>query len=198
MPSMDGTEGLISKRSRLSWWPFSRYLNEDVVLIAFGSLVTAGLIVAAGPTSNPQPQLSGVTPTMKITGYLTIISMLGCVGLAQSAPAADRVRAGQWVGTTIVGGKTFPTSNCMSSSDAARMNGDATAVKAYLETIIPPQICKISDVKAAGNQVIYTASCSGGAVKTVKTVTTAYHGDRFDGIDSTGAKTEAKLVGACK
>jgi uncharacterized protein DUF3617 len=135
---------------------------------------------------------------MKTNRYLTILSMLVFIGLAMSAQAADRVRAGQWVGTTIVDGKTYPTSSCVSQSDAAAINGDAKAVKAYLETIIPAQICKIADVRADGNQIIYTASCSGGAAKTVKTVTTAYYGDRSEGTDSTGGKTEAKLVGACK
>jgi hypothetical protein len=135
---------------------------------------------------------------MKTNPCLTMLSMLVFIGLALSAQAADRVRAGQWVGTTIVGGKTYPTSSCVSPSDAAGINGDAQAVKAYLETIIPPQICKITDVRADGNQVIYTASCSGGTAKTVKTVTTSYFGDRSEGTDSTGGKTEAKLVGACK
>jgi hypothetical protein len=84
------------------------------------------------------------------------------------------MRAGQWVGTTIVGGKTYPTSSCVSPSDAAGMNGDATAVEAYLETIIPPEICHLTDVRADGNRIVYTASCSGGG------------------------KTEAKRVGSCK
>jgi hypothetical protein len=135
---------------------------------------------------------------MKTSRYLTSLSMLMFLGLGLFVQAADRMRAGQWVGTTIVGGKTYSTSSCVSQSDAAAMNGDAKAVKAYLETIIPPQICAITDVKADGNQVIYTASCSGGAAKTVKTVTTTYSGDRSAGTDTTGAKTEAKLVGACK
>jgi hypothetical protein len=135
---------------------------------------------------------------MKTSRYLTTLSVLVFTGLALSAQAADRMRAGQWVGTTIVGGKTFSTSSCVSQSDAAGMNGDAKGVKAYLETIIPPEICKITDVKADGNQVIYTASCSGGTAKTVKTVTTFYYGDRSEGTDTTGSKTEAKLVGACK
>jgi Protein of unknown function (DUF3617) len=135
---------------------------------------------------------------MKTNRYLTSLSTLMFIGIGLSAQAADRVRAGQWVGTTIAGGKTYPTSNCVSQSDAAGMNGDAKAVKAYLETIIPPQICKITDVKADGNQVIYTASCTAGTAKTVKTVTTSYYGDHSAGTDSTGSKTEAKLVGACK
>ena len=135
---------------------------------------------------------------MKPNCYVTSLSLLVFIGLGQSAQAADRVRAGQWVGTTIVGGKTYPTSSCMTQSDAAGMNGDAKAVQAYLQTIIPPQICKITDVTADGNKVVYIASCSGGATKTVKTVTTSYYGDRSEGTDSTGGKTEAKLVGACK
>jgi hypothetical protein len=135
---------------------------------------------------------------MKTNRYVTSLLLLMFNGLGLSAQAADRVRAGQWAGTTIVGGKAYPTSSCVSQSDAAGMNGDAKAVKAYLETIIPPEICKLSDVKAEGNQVIYTASCSGGAMKTMKTVTTSYYGDHSEGTDSTGGKTEAKLVGPCK
>ncbi len=132
---------------------------------------------------------------MKPNRCLTILSMLVCIAAALPARAADRVRPGQWVGTTVAGGKTFPTSSCVSRTEADAMNGDAKAVKAYLETIIPPQICKITDVKADGSQVIYTATCGAGAPKTV---TTSYHGDRSEGTDSTGSKTEAKLVGACK
>jgi hypothetical protein len=136
--------------------------------------------------------------TMKTNHYVASLVLLMLIDLGVSAQAADRVRAGQWVGTTIVGGKTYPTSSCVSEGDAARMNGDTKAVKAYLETIIPPEICKLTDVRADGHQVIYTASCSAGAVKTMKTVTTSYHGDRSEGTDSSGGKTEAKLVGACK
>jgi hypothetical protein len=135
---------------------------------------------------------------MKTDRYLTSFAILMFIGLGLSAEAADRMRAGQWVGTTIVAGKTYAQSTCVSPSDAAAMNGDAKAVKVYLETIIPSQICKITDVRAEGKQVTYTASCSGGTVKTVKTVTTAYYGDRSEGTDTTGTKTEAKLVGACK
>jgi hypothetical protein len=135
---------------------------------------------------------------MKPNRYLTSLFLLTLIGLGLSAQAVDRMRAGQWVGTTTVGGKTYKTSTCVSQSDAAGMNGDAKAVKAYLETIIPPEICALTDVKADGNKVIYTASCSGGAVKTTKTVTTSYYGDRCEGTDSLGGKTQAKLVGACK
>ena len=64
-----------------------------------------------------------------------------------------RVRAGQWTGTTIVGGKMYATSSCVSPGDAQAMNGDAKAVKVYIETIIPPEVCKITDLKAEGEKV---------------------------------------------
>jgi Protein of unknown function (DUF3617) len=126
---------------------------------------------------------------------ITLASILVFTSLSLPAQAADRMRAGQWVGTTIVGGKTLSTSSCVSQRDADAMNGDAQAIKAYLETIIPPEICKITDVKVDGNRVVYTASCRGAASKTV---TTSYHGDRSDGSDSAGGITQAKLIGACK
>jgi uncharacterized protein DUF3617 len=115
--------------------------------------------------------------------------------LAIPAQAADRIRPGQWVGTTIVGGKTYPTSSCISQKDADAINGDAKAVAAYLKTIIPPEMCSVTDVKVDGGQIIYTAACRGGAAKVV---TTSYHGTSSDGTDSTGGKTTAKLAGPCK
>ena len=127
--------------------------------------------------------------------YPVVVSMLLLASLGLSAGAADRVRPGQWVGTTVVEGKTYPTSSCMSPSDASALNGDAKAVQGHLENIIPPEVCQITDVKVDGGQIVYTASCGRGGSKVV---TTSYHGDRSEGTDSTGGKTEAKLVGPCK
>jgi len=132
---------------------------------------------------------------MKTNRFTIPLSMAALACLALPAYAADRVRPGQWEGTTMAGGRTFKTSTCFSQSDADAMNGDAKAIQAYLETIIPPEVCKITEVKAQGSQVIYTASCSSGAPKVV---TTTYHGDSSEGSDSTGSKTQAKLVGPCK
>jgi hypothetical protein len=116
--------------------------------------------------------------------------------LAVPAEAADRMRAGQWVGsTTMTGGRTRPSSSCMTQSDADGLNGDAKSVQAYLQKAIPATICKVSDVKVNGGQVIYTSVCNGGAPNVV---TTNYHGDSFEGSTTDGTKTEAKLVGACK
>ena len=71
---------------------------------------------------------------------LLIVSTLLFASLGLTALVADRVRSGQWVGTTIVGGKTYPTSSCVSPSDTLALNGDAKAVQGYLEKIIPPEI----------------------------------------------------------
>jgi hypothetical protein len=132
---------------------------------------------------------------MRTNRRVAMLSMLLFTCLALPASAADRIHAGQWEGTTIVGGTTYPMSQCMSQSDADAINGDAKAVEAYLKKITPPEICKITSVKVDGPQVIYTATCGGGAAKVV---TTTYHGDRSDGTDSAGGKTVARRVGVCK
>lgn len=132
---------------------------------------------------------------MKLNCRFAALSLFAVACLAPPGYAADRMRVGQWTGTTIAGGRTFPSSSCISQSDADAMNGDARSVRAYLETIIPPAICKITDVKAEGNQIIYTASCGSNAPRVV---TTSYHGSSSEGTDSAGSKTEAKWLGPCK
>ena len=124
---------------------------------------------------------------------LMLTCMIACGAL--SAEAADRMRAGQWVGTWTGAGRTRATSDCMKQEDVAAMNGDASSIKAYLEKTIPPTICRLSDIKATATEVTYTSVCAGGKANVI---TTTYHGDRFESTDSTGAKSEAKWVGACK
>lgn len=132
---------------------------------------------------------------MKTTHFPSVLSALVLTCLALPANAVDRMRPGQWVGTTIAGGKTYPSSSCISQGDADAMNGDAKSVQGYLEKIIPPQICKITGVKVDGSKVIYSAACGG---QPARVITTSYHGDSSEGTDSTGSKTAAKLIGACK
>jgi Protein of unknown function (DUF3617) len=124
---------------------------------------------------------------------LLLIVVLACVALPVAA--TDRIRAGQWVGTTTMPGRTVPTSTCMSQSDADAMNGDAESVRAYLEKVIPPTICKLTNIKVNGGQIVYTSAC-GGAAESV--ITTSYHGGSFEGTGTNGTKTEGKWVGACK
>ena len=132
---------------------------------------------------------------MKTNRCVFLLTTLAVACLTLPANAADRVRAGEWSGTTLAGGKMFASSSCISKSDADAMNGDAKSVQAYLEKVIPPEICKITNLKVDGLQVIYTGTCVG---RPPKVVTTTYHGDRSEGTDTVGSKTEAKLVGPCK
>src|ERR1019366_8145500 len=79
------------------------------------------------------------TTAMSLAHLHRALPALLLMWLALPAGAADRVRPGQWVGTTIVSGRTFPTSSCISQGDADAMNGDAKSVQGYLEKTIPPK-----------------------------------------------------------
>ena len=132
---------------------------------------------------------------MKTIRYIPLLSTFAFACVALPADAADRMRAGQWVGTTTVTSRTFNTSNCITPSDADEMNGDAKSIRTQLEKSIPPEICKLTDIKVNGGQVIYTAICKVGPPNVV---TTNYHGDSFESTSTNGTKSEAKRVGACK
>ena len=123
---------------------------------------------------------------------LLLTCVFACVALP--VDAADRMRPGQWVGEWTGGGRTRPTSNCITQGDADAMNGDAKSVQTYLEKIIPPTICKVTNIKVSAGQIAYTSICGGKE----NAITTTYHGDSFESTDSTGAKSQAKLTGACK
>lgn len=114
---------------------------------------------------------------------------------ASPALAADRMHAGQWVGSTVASGRTFASSTCVTQREADAMNGDAKTIRVVLEKAIPPEMCKLSDIKASGNQIVYTSVCNGGAPSVV---TTTYHGDSFESTTSTGTKSTGTLSGACK
>jgi hypothetical protein len=132
---------------------------------------------------------------MNASPCLRVLFVLCAMCLVLPTQAADRMRPGQWVGTTVAGGRTFPTSSCVSQADADAMNGDANSVQGYLERIIPAESCKITGVKVDGSKVIYSAACGG---QPPRIVTTIYHGTSSEGTDSSGAKTDGKLIGSCK
>lgn len=123
--------------------------------------------------------------------------LLACVlsSIAFSAEAVDRMRAGQWVGTTTVKDKTFNSSNCLVQGDVDAMNGDAASIRAYLEKSIPPSICKLSEIKANGGEIVYTSACGAAAPDVV---TTKYHGTSFESTTTSGTKSSAKWTGPCK
>ena len=124
-------------------------------------------------------------------------TLLVLCGMSSALPAqaADRMRPGLWVGTTVAGGRTYPSSSCISQADANAMNGDAKAVQGYLEKVIPAESCAVSGVKVDGGKVVYAATCGG---QPARVVTTVYRGTSFEGTDSSGSKTEAKLAGVCR
>lgn len=123
-----------------------------------------------------------------------LVAILACVALPSQA--ADRVRPGHWVGvTTMPGHGKANQSECVSQRQANAMNGDAKAVLAFLQTIIPPEICKLSNLTVNGAVIVYTSTCTGMAPSVI---TTTYHGDHSEASTSTGVKTEAHLVGPCK
>lgn len=132
---------------------------------------------------------------MKTKHYMVLFWAFAFACLARPADAADRMRPGQWVGTTTVKTRTFDNANCVTPNDAAAMNGDAKSIQAFLEKTIPPEICKIMDIKVNGGQVIYTSRCKVGAPNVI---TTNYHGDHSESTSSDGTTSQAKLVGACK
>lgn len=121
--------------------------------------------------------------------------VLCAIFAAPAGHAGDRMRPGLWVGTTVAGGKTYPSTSCISPADASAINGDARSVQGYLEKIIPVESCAVSGVKVDGGKVTYAATCGG---QPARVVTTVYRGTSFEGTDSSGSKTEAKLTGACK
>ena len=131
---------------------------------------------------------------MKISRFVPLLGALACACAAVPAYAADRMHAGQWAGTTTAAGRTYTSSSCLTQGDASAMNGDVGSIRAYLEKTIPPSICKLSDIKANGDQVSYTAACRGGAPAVV---TTSYHGDSFESADTKGTRSSGKRVGAC-
>lgn len=131
---------------------------------------------------------------MGIHRTFALLSTFALACAALPAGASDRVHAGQWTGTTTLDGIARPSSTCIAQDDADAMNGNAESIRAYLEKVIPPTICTLKDIKVDGDQVTYTSVCGGVA----NTVSTTYHGDRFESTSTRGAKTAAKRVGACK
>jgi hypothetical protein len=131
---------------------------------------------------------------MHMPSGLAPIAAIALACLALPAVAADRVHAGQWESTWTGGGRSRTVSNCMTQGDADAMNGDAKAVRAYLEKIIPPSICKLSDIQLSGGKIVYTSVCNGAT----NVITTTYHGDSFESTTTTGVTSTGKLTGACK
>jgi hypothetical protein len=122
---------------------------------------------------------------------------LACVVtfIALPSAAADRVRAGQWETTLKLGAQSITRSTCMSQADADAINGDANSIRAWADKVNAPTGCKVTNVKVSGNQISVTSVCASG---TQNVGTTTYHGDSLESVNTNGAKSQSKWVGACK
>jgi predicted extracellular nuclease len=113
------------------------------------------------------------------------------------AEAADRVHTGQWETTMETGGRSLVSKTCVTPEEAQLMNGDENTLKAAIEKATAAATaatgCKLTAVKASGNQVTVSSQCPMGA----NTGTTTYHGDSYDSENTNGTKVHAKRIGAC-
>jgi hypothetical protein len=136
----------------------------------------------------------------KTTRSTVLVTLIALVVAAASLSAAERMRTGQWEVTSTSIGKARTFKNCVPAAEAAAVNGDAKAARAYLEKLIPGQ-CKFTDFKIEGNSVSSVMTCG---TTTVRSMTT-YHGDSYqsDAMTKTGSEPEvamhlsAKRIGDC-
>jgi hypothetical protein len=126
-----------------------------------------------------------------------LVGLTACwlAGISFSAAATERVRPGEWTTTLNAGGRTMSRSVCVSPEDASALNGDEGSIRAYTERVTARAGCKVTGVKAIGEQVTVTSVCTSGQENVG---TTVYHGDRSETVNSSGAKAESKLVGPCQ
>ncbi len=132
-----------------------------------------------------------MTILMRTCGLLLVAS----AWLATPASAADRVRAGQWEVKLDFNGRSMVRSVCISAADAALINGDAASLRAYTERINEGTGCKVTDVKTQGSSVSVKSVCASGKENTG---TTTYSGDRYETVNTNGAKAQAHRIGDCK
>jgi hypothetical protein len=124
-----------------------------------------------------------------------LLAMCLSAGLAVPAQGADRVRAGQWEVTLNMAGRSIMQPTCLTQADADAINGDAKSVRQYAERVSAQVGCEVNDVKINGNQVSVTSVCASGKENVG---TTTYHGDTYEAVNTNGAKSQAKWIGACK
>jgi len=115
--------------------------------------------------------------------------------LALPASAADRVHAGEWETTLILGARTVTKSICITQADADALNGDAKSIRTFVDKVNQGTNCKVDDIKVDGNQVIVTSTCGDGKQRVG---TTTYHGDTSESVTSNGLKSQSKRLGPCK
>lgn len=135
-----------------------------------------------------------------ITRSTFLVIAIALVVAPNLLTAADRVRTGQWEVTSTSEGHARTFKSCVKTDEAAAVNGDAKASRAYTEKMLPGQ-CTFSDYKVAGNSISTVMNCGTTTVRS----TTTYHGDSYqsDSITRNGNAKEvashidAKRLGDC-
>jgi ketosteroid isomerase-like protein len=115
---------------------------------------------------------------------------------AGSAAAADRVKAGQWETKMTMGGRPMVSAYCITAAEAKLMNGDAAAVRRYVEESTEKNTrgrCSVKRVTVSGNRTVVTIVCG----KSEVVGTTTYHGDHYESTSSDGTTLTGKRIGAC-
>ena len=127
-------------------------------------------------------------PIASLSFVLCSLIAVSTVGIA-----SDRVHTGQWETTIESGGRTHTMKSCVTPEEAQVMNGDESTLKAGIEKAAAPTGCKVTALKASGNQVTVSSQCAIGA----NTGTTTYRGDSYESENTNGTKVHAKRIGAC-
>jgi hypothetical protein len=129
-----------------------------------------------------------------------VVTLLVCATLLFvriAGASADRVQAGMWeTKMTIGSAKPMVSKHCITASEATQMNGDAAALRKYVEQSTAAKTrgrCSVKSVKVEGNRTIVTIACG----KTEVVGTTTYHGDHYESTSSNGTVMVGKRLGAC-
>ncbi|MFG1477690.1 DUF3617 family protein [Xanthobacter sp. V4C-4] len=110
-----------------------------------------------------------------------LITVLALQLGSATAMASERFQPGNWQAVTRVDGKTAGKQppRCVAAADTTTMNGTADEIRKALAASPDWQGCALSDVRADGDQVDFTASCGGGIVTTSRTT---YRGTSYSSV----------------
>lgn len=137
--------------------------------------------------------------TITVPALLSVALALAFAAAPLSA--SERLRAGQWEITTTYGkGEPRTVKVCVGAEEAASLNGDERAARAYAEKQ-GVHGCKIVEYKLNGASASYVITCEDVILRASAT----YHGDTYEGERGTkrGAQPEqlshfkAKRLGNC-
>jgi hypothetical protein len=131
------------------------------------------------------------------TFAMSLLAAATFVFASASAAAADRVHSGEWeTKMTPPSGAPIVTKHCITDAEARLINGDAAALRKYVEDSTAKNTrgrCAVKKVDVNGNRTVVTIAC--GKLEVVGTTT--YFGDRYESSSSNGTKLTGKRVGAC-